>query len=238
MSTTVLNLLRALRATIRSFRSRVFRSSGMGGKLPVGPGRVNANGGPRGAAVPSRYGAATTQRLFSGPVWRADAASRDPVWRADAIFRDPVWRADAISRDPRGIMKTIPDVAREILSRSPTPALPLPRLVEAIAEEIGSFVVPAERILAELRSCPDLFRVLDPVIGPWRRATSRPGEVPPWSPDTWVLGLHPGSRASSPVSARTTESLRCLGRRVDENSATAVAHWILLIERATSRRDA
>ena len=227
MSPTVLNLLRALRATIRSFRSRVFRSSGMCGKLPVGPGRVNATGGPRGAAVPSRYGAATTQRLFSGPVWRADAASHDPVWRADAV-----------SRDPRGIMKTIPDVAREILSRSPTPALPLPRLVEAIAEEIGGFVVPAERILAELRSCPDLFRVLDPVIGPWRRATSRPGEVPPWSPETWVLGLHPGSRASSPVSARTMESLRCLGRRVDENSAMAVAHWILLIERATTRRAA
>ncbi len=129
-------------------------------------------------------------------------------------------------------MKSIPDLAREILSRSSTPALPLPRLVEAITEETGSYVAPVERILTEIRSCPDLFRVLDPLIGPWRRATARPGEVPPWSPETWVLGLDPGSRASSPVSARTAESLRCLGRRVDENSATAVAHWLLLIERS------
>lgn len=135
-------------------------------------------------------------------------------------------------------MKTIPDLAMEILSRSPTPALPLPRLVEAIAEETGSYVAPVERILTELRSCPDHFRVLDPMIGPWRRATTRPGEVPPWGPDTWVLGLHPGSRSSSPVSVRTAESLRCLGREIDENSATAVARWLLLIERATRRRAA
>lgn len=131
-------------------------------------------------------------------------------------------------------MKTIPDLATEILSRSPTPALPLSHLVEAIAEETASQSASTERILAELRSCPDLFRVLDPLIGPWRRATARPGEVPPWSPETWVLGLHPGTRASSPVSARTAESLRCLGRRVDENSATAVARWLLLIERCAS----
>jgi len=74
-------------------------------------------------------------------------------------------------------MKTIPDLATEILSRSSTPALPLPRLVEAIAEETASQGASAERILAELRSCPDLFRVLDPLIGPWRRATARPGSV-------------------------------------------------------------
>jgi hypothetical protein len=131
-------------------------------------------------------------------------------------------------------MKTIQDFALEILSRSPTPALPLPRLVEAIEEETAGQVANAERILAEVRSRPDLFRVLDPMIGPWRRATARPGEVPPWSPETWVLGLEPGTGVSSPVSARTAESLRCLGKRVDENSATAVARWLLLIERAAS----
>jgi hypothetical protein len=131
---------------------------------------------------------------------------------------------------PKGIMKTIPDFAREILSRSPTPALPFPRLLEAIEAEAAGYMTNGERILKEIRSRPDLFRVLDPMIGPWRRATAKPGEVPPWSPDTWVLGLDPDTRASSPVSARTTESLRCLGRRVDENSATAVARWLLLIE--------
>jgi hypothetical protein len=128
-------------------------------------------------------------------------------------------------------MKTISELAREILSRSPTPALSLPRLLEAIAAESAGPVASAERTLTEIRSRPDLFRVLDPMIGPWRRATARPGEVPPWSPETWVLGLDPDTSVSSPVSARTAESLRSLGRRVDENSATAVARWLLLIER-------
>ncbi len=137
-------------------------------------------------------------------------------------------------------MKTIPDFAMEILARSPTPALPLAHLVKAITAETAGHVANVDRILREIRSRPDLFRVLDPLIGPWRRAMAKPGETPPWSPDTWVLGLAPGTRVSSPVWARTAESLRCLGRRVDENSATAVAHWLLLIERSTpvSRRAA
>jgi hypothetical protein len=129
-------------------------------------------------------------------------------------------------------MKTIPDFAREILGRSKTPALPFPRLVEAITEELGGHVTAIDRILVELRSRPDLFRVLDPLIGPWRRSTATSVGTPPWSPDTWVLGLDPGMGAPSPVRARTAECLRCLGRQVDENSATAVARWLVLLERS------
>ena len=137
-------------------------------------------------------------------------------------------------------MKTIPDFAREILNRSGTPALPLPRLLEATEEGTSGQVVNAQRILAEIRSRPDLFRVLDPMIGPWRRATAKPGEVPPWSPETWVLGLDPDTVASSLVSARTAKSLQCLGRKVDENSTPAMARWLLLMERyaSVSRRAA
>lgn len=130
---------------------------------------------------------------------------------------------------PRKFMKTIPDLAMDILSRSPTPALPLSRLVDAIAEETPERVAGAEQILTEIRSRPDHFRVLDPLIGPWRRATARRGESPPWRPEIWVLGLASGTRASSPVRARTAESLRCLGRTVDENSATDMSHWLLLM---------
>ena len=172
--------------------------------------RSSDMGGKLSTAVPSSHGAALTRYLSSEQA------------------------ADAGSRDLKGIMKTIPDFAMEILSRSPTPALPLPRLVKAITEETAGHVAGAERILREIRSRPDLFRVLDPLIGPWRRATAKPGEAPPWSPDTWVLGLAPRTRASSLVGARTAESLRCLGRRVDEDSATDVAHWLLLIERSVS----
>lgn len=129
-------------------------------------------------------------------------------------------------------MKTIPDLAREVLNRSPIPALPLPRLVEAIVEETHGPLASVDRILTELRARPDLFRVLDPLIGPWRRATGKSGTVPLWGPETWVLGLDSDARTGSPVSARTAESLRCLGTRVDENSATAVARWLLLMERS------
>jgi len=152
----------------------------------------------------------------------------------------PVSFGGAQYRFPRAgvIMKTIPDLAREILGRSPTPALPLPRLVKAIAEESTGPVVSVERVLAEIRSRPDLFRVVDPLIGPWRRATAKPKETPPWSPDTRVLGLGPGNSTGSPLRTRTSESLRCLGRRVDENSATDVARWLILIGRGSSRRAA
>ena len=89
-------------------------------------------------------------------------------------------------------MKTIPDLAREILSRSPTPALPLPGLVEAIEEETTGHLPSPARILTEIRSRPDLFRVLDPVIGPWRRAKAEPGGPPPVEPRN--LGSRPRSQ--------------------------------------------
>ena len=170
--------------------------------------RSSDMGGKLSKAVPSSHGGALTRRLS---------------WEQTA---------DVVSRGPKGIMKTIPDFVTEIMSRSATPALPLTRLVDAIAEETAGLVADAERILREIRSRPDLFRVLDPFIGPWRRATAKPGETPSWSPDTWIVGLAPSTRESSPVSARTAESLRHLGSRVDENSATAVAHWVLLVERS------
>jgi hypothetical protein len=122
----------------------------------------------------------------------------------------------------RGVMKTIPDFAREILNRSATPALPLPRLLEATEEATAGQVVNAEQIIPEIRSRPDLFCVLDPMIGPWRRATAKPGEVPPWNPRRGFSASIPTPGRSS-VSARTAESIRYLGRRVDDNSATAVA---------------
>ena len=144
------------------------------------------------------------------------AYSRGEWGATDAIF----------STTHEGIMKTIPDFAREILSRSPALALPLARLLEAIEEETAGYVVSPERILTEIRSRPDLFRVLDPMIGPWRRSTAKPGEAPPWSPETWVLGLDPNTRASSPVSARTAESPSVSGkegRREFGNSSGALA---------------
>jgi hypothetical protein len=117
-------------------------------------------------------------------------------------------------------MKTIPDLAREILSRSPTPALPLPGLVEAIEEETTGHLPSPARILTEIRSRPDLFRVLDPVIGPWRRAKAEPGGPPRGAPQL-------GFSASLPTPERVRQ-FRLAPRKVFgawEGGSTRIQRW-------------
>ena len=104
-----------------------------------------------------------------------------------------------MARDLKGIKKTISDFAIEIMNRSSTPVLPLPRLVDAIAEETAGHMADPERILAEIRSRPDLFCVLDPLIGPWHRATAEPGETPPGEPGH--LGPRPLARDPRELSS-------------------------------------
>lgn len=131
-------------------------------------------------------------------------------------------------------MKTTSDHAQEILWRSSSPALPLASLVEALERETVTTTGGTESVLRELRARPDLFRVLDPRVGPWRSRGAMSAEVRAWTPDLSVLGLRPHPRPSSPVRARLAETLRSLGRRVDQGSATATARWLLLMEREST----
>ncbi len=133
-------------------------------------------------------------------------------------------------------MKTMSEHVQEILWRSPSPALPLASLVAALERETVMTTGGPERVLSELRSRPELFRVLDPRVGPWYVRRSSNDVARSWTPDLWVLGLSPRQRPCSPVRARLSETLRSLGRRVDQGSAMATARWLLLMERQSTVR--
>ena len=130
-------------------------------------------------------------------------------------------------------MKATPVVVEQILSRSMPSAMPLPRLVEAVNREMGGPQVGPQALLCSLRSRPDLFRMLDPLVGPWRRSTAVRWGDGGWAPDPWVIGLSPERRPRSPLVSRLSESLRCLGKQVDECSTTATARWLLHMERGS-----
>jgi len=130
-------------------------------------------------------------------------------------------------------MRNTAEVVREIMDRTTSTALPLPVLIVAL--ERGVVMPPRGPVglLREIKSRPDLFRVLDPRVGPWRRPRTLPGSPLGWRPDRWVLNLHPRRKPHSPVQARLSESLRCLGRTLDQGSATATARWSQLMARET-----
>ncbi len=111
-------------------------------------------------------------------------------------------------------------------------AMPLPLLVEAVNREIGGPGVSPEDLLRSLRSRPDLFRTLDPLVGPWRRIAALRRVDGGWAPDLWVVGLSPGRRPRSAFASRLTESLRCLAKQVDERSTTATTRWLIHMELA------
>ncbi len=129
-------------------------------------------------------------------------------------------------------MTTTPDLVERILNRSMAYAMPLPLLVEAVNREIGGPGVSPEDLLRSLRSRPDLFRTLDPLVGPWRRIAALRRVDGGWAPDLWVVGLSPGRRPRSAFVSRLTESLRCLAKQVDERSTTATTRWLIHMELA------
>jgi len=131
----------------------------------------------------------------------------------------------------------------------------LPILVATLERETVTTTGGAEGVLRELGRNPHLFRVLNPRVGPWRgtwACKGRPGAcedgvgacedgvgacedgVRAWAPEPSVLGLRPNFRPCSPLRARLSETLRSLGRRVDQGSAMATARWLLLMEREST----
>ena len=131
-------------------------------------------------------------------------------------------------------MKTLSEHAQEILWRSTSPALPLRLLVEALERETVTATGGPERVLRELKGSPELFRVLDPWVGPWRGGRTIASGAEAWTLDHWVLGLRPHQRPCSPARARLSETLRSVGRQVDQGSAMATARWLLLMERESA----
>lgn len=122
-------------------------------------------------------------------------------------------------------MQTLADRAAAVLARHPAPALPLDELVDQV-RGAGAVVGP-EVLLRALEARPDLFRVLDPWRGPWRRAPS-PHRARPVAGPRWIVGLAALPHARD-AGARLKASLSWLGRTVDERSALDLVRWLGMV---------
>lgn len=152
-------------------------------------------------------------------------------------------------------METLVDAARRILFRHRAPALPLSELHRRIGEDRSGPLADADFLLRRLRSRPDLFRVLDPRRGPWRRL-GRTGPDPVPEPyrrvlgeaaapmERWIVpragdpeaGSGPGPAAGEGVP-RLRASLLRLSRNVDGGSSTALCRWLRLVREDRLLRD-
>lgn len=120
-------------------------------------------------------------------------------------------------------MQTLADRAAETLARHPAPALSLDELVQQVRG--GGTVVGPDVLLRALEARPDLFRVLDPWRGPWRRASPRS-----WTPAAtpWVVGLGRYPRVDGPAG-RLKASVAWLGRTLDDRSVLDLVRWLGMV---------
>lgn len=130
----------------------------------------------------------------------------------------------------------IPEALLEELSRNPAVALPLHQL----ARRIPGSHTSSDDILRSLGRRPDLVRVLHV----WRVAMaplgSHPSELAPEVRDalarqgldetTWIVPLGPAECPGGRwVHRRLRETVRYLGRIVDEDSPRAVTRWMRIV---------
>lgn len=120
--------------------------------------------------------------------------------------------------------------AADALHTHPHPALRLSELLELLTETDRG--LSADRLRLILEGRPEEFRVIEPWRGPWRM---RPGR----ENDPWVVALSRpphADRSRRPVLC-LRESVRWLGRSVDDRSRVELSRWlaIVLSERASRR---
>ena len=72
-------------------------------------------------------------------------------------------------------MRNMAEQVQEILDRTASTAVPLTVLVATLEREFVMIPGGPAGLLTELRGRPDLFRVLDPCVGPWRRPVGGAG---------------------------------------------------------------
>lgn len=130
----------------------------------------------------------------------------------------------------------IPDRVLEELSRSPAVALPLGRLAQRMHGTPGA----REELLRSLARRPDLVRLLHV----WKVAMAplgpHPSALPPdlrealerqgLAETTWIVPLGPAEGGGGHrVRRRLRETVRYLGRIVDEESPRAVTRWMRIV---------
>lgn len=134
--------------------------------------------------------------------------------------------------------------AKKILDGSPTGAMPLTRLLAALAEAGVPTRGREEWILRRLADQSESFRVIPERLGPWiapRGDKGPQGRTPRKQgreSRPWVLAcetLEPACGGRDRTLARIRESIQAWGRGLDVESQPSVTSWIgavLEVERA------
>jgi hypothetical protein len=121
-----------------------------------------------------------------------------------------------------------------ILDRSPTRAMSLSRLLEAVRAQSFGPVGSRDQILSRMKEESGRFKVVPDRLGPWahlarpgRTAGRSEGEGPQGDP--WILIKSPPQHAMGSegrVVGQVQESLLAWGQGLDTDSQRAVARWI------------
>jgi hypothetical protein len=147
-------------------------------------------------------------------------------------------------------MDRILDLAATTLARNPAPALPLEELFRLLKDDAPGVALSLQSLLAVLARSPERFRVVRAAPG-WTSllgtlnhvagVRERPEPSPQRTLDAalvaveygpWIIGLDPGADGDRPTP-RPLRTLRAsvayLGRRLDGDSAVALARWLGLL---------
>jgi hypothetical protein len=155
-------------------------------------------------------------------------------------------------------MDRILDLAATTLARNPAPALPLEELFRLLKDDAPGVALSVQSLLAVLSRSPERFRVVRAAPG-WRRllgtmnqvagGQERPSLPARHAPiealavayaGPWIIGFEAGVDAgrSPPRPLRTLRAtVAYLGRRLDGDSAVALARWLGLLAENGRLRD-
>jgi hypothetical protein len=137
-----------------------------------------------------------------------------------------------VEPDTEATMDRIAQAAEDVLLGHPHPALRLAELLEVLTEHVDR-TLNEERLRRSLEGHPGHFRILEawrrrwPTVASETDSTGRQGLALPEHRGAWVIAVDgpPGLR----------ESVRWLGRGVDDRSRLAVGRWYAI---AVAERDA
>jgi hypothetical protein len=139
-------------------------------------------------------------------------------------------------------MDRIAQAAEDVLLGHPHPALRLAELLEVLTEHVDR-TLNEERLRRSLEGHPGHFRILEawrrrwPTVASETDSTGRHGLALPEHRGAWVIAVYgpPGPPGRSASDIRLRESVRWLGRGVDDRSRLAVGRWYAI---AVAERDA
>lgn len=147
-----------------------------------------------------------------------------------------------VDPETEATMDRIAQAAEDVLLGHPHPALRLAELLEVLTKHVDR-TLNEERLRRSLEGHPGRFRILEawrrrwPTVASETDSTDRQGRALPDQRGAWVIAVdgapEPPDRNASGIRLR--ESVRWLGRSVDDRSRLAVGRWYAI---AVAERDA